>query len=102
MSKFKDRLEALARHDDADARLAAAVELDSEFDGLPDSSEMEERISALEGDLARVTEERDKYLKRYVDAYFTSPGEAGRQGEHVQKDSHPKSIDQLFSDMEGN
>lgn len=80
MSRYQERLQALAVEEDAERRLELAGELDADAAELDenwgnrdayDASQAE--VESLRGELAAASADRDQWKQRYADRFFDSP-----------------------------
>lgn len=106
MSRYQDRLQALAMEGDSTKRLELASALDADADDLDSNWGNRDEAARLDGELEARTRERDEaradaadWKKKYADRFFEGGADPGRIDRGMEKDIKQESRPQSYADL---
>lgn len=106
MSRYQDRLQALAMEEDSTKRLELASEIDVDADELEANWGNRDEAARLDGELRTRTQERDEaradaadWKKKYADRFFEGGTNPSQINEGMEKDIKQESRPQSYADL---
>lgn len=106
MSRYQDRLQALAMEEDSTKRLEIASEIDVDADDLEANWGNRDEAARLDGELKARTQERDEaradaadWKKKYADRFFEGGTNSEQINQSMEKDIKQESRPQSYADL---